>query len=154
MTLNAISTVLPTLHPAVVHLPIALLLTALVFDVGCLVIRRLIWLDRASAALTVLGTAGLLAAVVTGDHAAEAAASVTGPAAGLLTDHADLGAWFVAMLLRVYVWWLGCDDRRVHIGIYRLASLTVSLVAAWMLVVTATSGHALVFHHGVGVLLN
>lgn len=55
MDMNLISTIGAKLHPAMVHFPIGLLLAAALFDAGCLVFRRFLWLDRTAAALMTLG---------------------------------------------------------------------------------------------------
>ena len=52
----------PTLHAVVIHFPIALLTLAPFFDLGCLVFRSRVWLDRTAAALYVIGTIGAGAA--------------------------------------------------------------------------------------------
>ena len=151
-----ISSLVPTpLHPAVVHFPIALLLTAALFDAICLVFRRFLWLDRAAAALVILGGIGVGAAYLTGGRAAETAAPVMGVAQGVLADHQDLAlltlyASGVAIALRLFVSYLGRDDLEVHLGIFRLAALVLVFAAATLLVLTAFHGGQLVYDHGVG----
>jgi len=147
-----------TLHPAVVHFPIALLLAAAGFEASCLVFRRFLWLDRSAAALLILGSFGLGAAYLTGDRAAEAAAPVAGVAQGILADHQDLAlltlwACAAAVVLRLFVSWLGRDDLEVHLGIFRLAALVLVFVTAALVVLTAYHGGLLVFEHGIGVSL-
>ena len=159
MEMNFLSATWGTVHPAVVHFPIALLLTAALFDAGCLVFRRFLWLDRAAAALRTVGGIGLGAAYLTGERAAEAAAPVTGIAQGVLADHHDLAlltisSWGAALALRLFVSWLGRDDLEVQLGIFRLAALVLVFGAAALLVLTAFHGGQLVYDHGIGVILN
>jgi uncharacterized membrane protein len=147
---------LSSLHPALIHFPIGLLLTAAFFDAGCLVFRSHLWLDRTATSLMVLGTIGLGAAYLSGERAAEAAAPVTGAAQGVLADHEDLalltlGAWAAATALKLFVSWLGRHDLEVQLGIFRLAALVLVFGAAALLVLTAFYGGQLVFDHGVGV---
>ncbi len=156
MDLNLITTALSNPHPAVIHFPVALLLTAALFDAGCVILRRFLWLDRAATSLTVLGTIALGAAYLSGERAAEAAAPVVGIAQGVLADHQDLAllslyAWSAALVLRLYVTWIGRHDLEVQLGIFRLAALVLSLAAATLLVLTAYHGGQLVFDHGLGV---
>ncbi len=159
MDMSLVSTVRAMLHPAVVHFPIGLLLAAALFDAGCLVFRRFLWLDRTAAALMTLGGIGLGAAYLAGEKAVEAAAPVTGIAQGVLTDHQDLAlitliAWGAAIALRLFVSWLGRDDLEVQLGIFRLASLILVFAAAAMLILTAFYGSQLVYDHGVGVSMS
>ena len=146
------------LHPAVVHFPIALLLIAAGFDAACLVFRRYLWLDRTATALLTLGGIALGAAYLTGGRAAEAATPITGVAQGVLADHADLAlltlwATGAAVILRLFVTWLGRDDLEVNLGIFRLASLVVVFGAAAMVILTAYHGGQLDYDHGIGVSL-
>lgn len=147
---------LPNLHPAVVHFPVALLLTALVADVTCLVVRRWPWVDRAATALYVLGTTGAGAAYLTGKAAAEGMWNVPGEPQAVLADHENgalltLAAFAVVTVLRWTVSWLGRRDRRIQVGFFRLAALVAAGAAAVLLVQTARLGGELVFRHGLGV---
>jgi uncharacterized membrane protein len=143
-------------HPAVVHFPIALLVTGTAFDVGALVLRGRLWLDRTAAALITLGGGALGAAYLTGERAADAAAPVTGVAQGILADHEDLAmlslwVWGATVALRLFVSWLGRDDLEVQLGIFRLASLVLAFGGVFLVVVTAMHGGQLVYDYGVGV---
>lgn len=147
---------LPNLHPAVVHFPVALLLTALGFDVACLVVRRWPWVDRAATSLYVLGTAGAGAAYLSGDAAADGMWAVAGEAQAVLADHENgalltLGAFAVVAVLRWMVSWLGRRDRRIQVGFFRLVALVAAAAAAVLLVQTARLGGELVYTHGLGV---
>lgn len=148
-----------SIHPVVIHFPIALLITAALFDAVCLVFRGFLWLDRAAAALLTMGGIGLGVAYLTGGQAAEAAAPVTGIAQGVLADHEDLAlltliAAGVAVALRLFVVWLGRDDLEVQLGIFRLAALVLVFGTAALVVLTAFHGGQLVFDHGIGVSLS
>ena len=140
----------------VVHFPVALLLTSALFDAGCLVFRRFLWLDRTATAVMTLGGIGLGLAYLTGERAAESASPVAGAAQGVLADHEDLAlltliAWGAAIALRLFVSWIGRDDLEVQLGIFRLAELVLVFGAAALLVLTAFHGGQLVYDHGVGV---
>ncbi len=159
MDMSLVSAFGAKLHPALVHFPIGLLLSAALFDAGCLIFRRFLWIDRAATALMVLGGVGLGAAYLAGERAAAAAAPVTGIAQGVLADHQDLAllsliAWSAAIALRLFVSWLGRHDLEVQLGIFRLASLVLVFGGVFLLVMTAYHGGQLVYDHGVGVSLS
>lgn len=146
----------PNLHVVVVHFPIAFIALAPCLDVACLVFRDRTWLDRAAAAMYLLGTIGAGAAYLLGEKAAEAATSLTPAAESALADHEaqaviTLVVLAVATLLRLIVTWLGRDDRRIKVGIFRLLALPVGVAALAMLVLAADLGGTLVYRHGVGV---
>jgi uncharacterized membrane protein len=146
------------LHPAVVHFPIALLICAAALEAVCLVLRRFLWIDRAATALLTIGGATLGAAYLTGERAADAASPIVGVAQGILADHEDLALltlWVTAaaVILKVFVTWLGRDDLEVRLGIFRLISLVVVFGSAAMVILTAYHGGQLVYDHGVGVNL-
>ena len=148
----------PSLHVVVVHFPIAFIAFAPLFDLACLVFRDRVWLDRAAAAMYLLGTLGAGAAYLLGERAAEAVVSMTPAAESVLADHEaqaviTLSVLAVATLLRLVVTWLGRDDRRIKIGLFRLLALPAVLVALAMLALTADLGGQLVYRHGVGVAI-
>ena len=146
----------PSLHVLVIHFPIALLALAPLFDIGCMVLRDRVWLDRAAAALYVMGTIGAGAAYLTGDRAAAAVAELSPAAESALADHEDIAlltlmALAAVTLARVGVTWLARHDRRVTIGVFRLAAVPITITGLLMLAITADRGGRLVYHHGVGV---
>lgn len=147
---------LPNIHPAVVHFPIALLMTALVADICSLAWRRWTWIDRAGTALWILGVAGLGAAFLSGDAASDQMWQVQGQAQAVLADHEDLArlslfAFGGVAVLRLLVSWLSRSDKRVHVGFFRLVALAAALAAQLLLVATADRGGALVYRYGLGV---
>ena len=146
----------PSLHVMVVHFPIAFIAFAPLLDIACLVFRDRVWLDRAAAAMYLLGTLGAGAAYLLGEEAAEAIQTISPAAESVLADHEaqaviTLVVLAVATLIRLMVTWLGRDDRRIKIGIFRLLALPAAIAALAMLALTADLGGQLVYHHGVGV---
>jgi len=146
----------PSLHVVAVHFPIAFIAFAPLLDLACLVFRDRVWLDRAAAAMYLVGTLGAGAAYLFGERAAEAVVSISPAAESVLADHQaqaviTLSVLAVATLLRLMVTWLGRDDRRIKIGIFRLLALPAVLVALATLAITADLGGQLVYRHGVGV---
>jgi len=146
----------PSLHVMVVHFPIAFIAFAPLLDLACLVFRDRVWLDRAAAAMYLLGTLGAGAAYLLGEEAAEAIQTISPAAESVLADHEaqaviTLVVLALATLIRLMVTWLGRDDRRIKIGIFRLLALPAAIAALAMLALTADLGGQLVYHHGVGV---
>ncbi len=146
----------PSLHVMVVHFPIAFIAFAPLLDLACLFFRDRVWLDRAAAAMYLVGTLGAGAAYLLGEEAAEAVQSMTPATESVLADHEaqaviTLVVLATATLIRLIVTWLGRDDRRIKVGIFRLLALPAVIAALAMLALTADLGGQLVYRHGVGV---
>lgn len=147
----------PNPHAVVVHFPVALLLTATLLDLACLVARRAIWLDRAATTLYVLGTVAAGAAFLTGDAASEKLWDIPDDAArSAMASHEDLAlitlvAFAVITALRLLVSHLGRKDKRTAVGFFRLLTLGAALAAQLLLVTTAHLGGSLVYRHAVAV---
>ena len=147
---------IPSLHVLVVHFPIAFLFLAPFFDIGCLLFRRRVWLDRAATSLYVMGTIGAGGAYLSGERAAEMVAEFTPIAESAVADHENMAvltliALAVVSLVRLMVSWLAREDRRIHFGFFRLVALPIALVGLALLALTADAGGNLVYRHGVGV---
>lgn len=147
---------LPNLHAAVVHIPVALLPTALLLDFAALVFRRRVWLERAAALLYVLGTVGAGAAYLTGERASEEMWKFSGAAQTAMADHEKLGLLtltvFTAItLLRLMASWLARHDRSVPLGMFRLLAVFAATAGMLLLFLTADHGGSLVYRHGMGV---
>ncbi|PWB67406.1 MAG: hypothetical protein C3F15_17975 [Holophagae bacterium] len=145
----------PNLHALAVHFPVALLLVALLLDLGCLLVRGKVWLDRSATTLYVIGTAAAAAAFVTGRLAAKGATGLPADAGAVLADHGDLGlltliAYGLVTGLRAIVSWLGREDWRIKVGFFRLLALLASASALVLLMLTVDRGAELVYQHGVG----
>ncbi|MCG6962825.1 MAG: hypothetical protein LJE95_06080 [Acidobacteria bacterium] len=150
-------TALPNLHPALVHFPIALLMTAFAVDVACLVLRRQRWLDRTATLLYVLGAIAAGATYLAGQKAAESLVNVPSSAQPAIYDHEDaafltLVFFAVVALFRLLVWY---RDRRAMgwtpLGPFRLLVLAAALVGQFLIARTADKGGALVYRDGVAV---
>ena len=147
---------IPSLHVLVVHFPIALICLAPLFDVACLFMRSRMWLDRCATTMYVIGTVGAGAAYLSGRQAASALSEIS-PAAEIdLADHAStamlaLIAFAVVTVVRLWVSWLARNDRRISLGIFRLAAIPIAVAALALLALTADRGGKLVYGHGLGV---
>ena len=147
---------LPNLHPVLVHFPIALLATALLFDLACFVLRRWVWLDRAAVSLYGLGVLGAGAAVWAGKHAAAQVGPVSPEIERLIADHGDWAfltviAFVGTTLLRFEVAWRDRQEPSLRRGRLRLMALVLAIGGQWVLLQTADRGARLVYRHGVAV---
>ena len=146
----------PSLHVMVIHFPIALICLAPLFDLGCLILRDQVWLDRVASLLYVTGTLGAGAAYLSGERAAKALAEISPAAESALADHQSsalitLIALAIVSLFRLWVSWLSRADRRISLGFFRLAAIPLALAALALLALTADRGGSLVYGHGLGV---
>jgi len=147
---------IPNLHPLLVHYPIALFLAALLFDVACIVMRRLVWLDRAAVALYGLGILGAGAAVAAGKFAADQYLSVSSEAKTSIDEHGDWAFFLLIVfiglaLLRFEVLWRARQEPVLRVTRLRLLALILAVGGQWLLLETGKRGAALVYRHGVGV---
>ncbi len=126
------------------------------FDLGCLILRGQVWLDRTATLLYVLGTLGAGAAYLAGERAAKALSDLSPAAESALANHESsamitLIALAIVSLFRLWVSWLSRDDSRISIGVFRLAAIPLALAGLALLAVTADRGGSLVYGHGLGV---
>ena len=146
----------PSLHVMVIHFPIALICLAPLFDLGCLILRDQVWLDRVASLLYVTGTLGAGAAYLSGERAAKALAEISPAAESALADHQSsalitLIALAIVSLFRLWVSWLSRADSRISLGFFRLAAIPLALAGLALLAFTADRGGSLVYGHGLGV---
>ena len=141
----------PNPHALIVHLPIGLLVTAVVADLVAMLRRDPSTIMRVSTGLYLAGTVTLVAAFLTGRSAAPAVYT-PGMAQAVVARHWDWALWCV--------WYFGLlSAGRVGLGLAAGASRRSSAVAlavaglAGLVLLTNTAelGGRLVYQHGVGV---
>lgn len=139
----------PNIHPLIIHFPIAVLTTAVLFDFIYQIWDRN-WLSKSSLALYLLGTLSSLAAFLTGKLAAD---SVNMPMQAELTvsNHSDMAQYtliFFALysLIRILFWWKSKLAKLV-----KIAFLIFALLGLLLLFKTADLGGKLVYKYGVGI---
>lgn len=150
-------TSLPNIHPALVHFPIALAFTALLFELLSLIMPRRKWLENSVAVLYALAATGALAAYFAGREAAEGLKTISAEAEMVLVRHADLALWTTvvlvcAALLRTLAVTLKARNPEKRTGVLRILALLVMIGGAGLVALTADLGGALVFRHGVAVV--
>lgn len=135
-----------SVHPIVVHFPIALLLTALGLDALALVLRREA-LHRVALWNLVLGTVGAAATVLTGLQA-ERVAKHTFEIHQVMELHKRLGLSTLALAVALSAWRL---IARHHLALRgRLALLLAGTLLAGAVIGTGYLGGRLVYEFGVG----
>jgi len=139
----------PNIHPLIIHFPIAVLTTAVLFDFIYQIWDRN-WLSKSSLALYLLGALSSLAAFLTGILAAD---SVNMPMQAELTvsNHSDMAQYtliFFALysLIRILFWWKSKLAKLVKIAFFIFA-----LLGLLLLFKTADLGGKLVYKYGVGI---
>ena len=135
-----------SIHPALVHFPIALLVTAFLFETLALAMRRPAW-HRISLWNLGLGTLGAGVAVLTG-RMAETVAKHSPEIEKVLEQHERLGYLVLGLALALVGWRL---IRRDRLGPRSRWAVWVLLAALCVLVgTTAHLGGRLVYEFGVG----
>ena len=137
------------LHPMIVHFPIALLITSVLFDAASHLFKRDSLRDGAMW-LLILGLLGGLGAAISGDWAEEAAEKA-GIAESLIETHESLafitmGLFGVLLLWRLFL-------RNQFTGRLLAIYLLVAAIGVGTLSATGYYGGDLVYEHGAGVNL-
>ena len=133
------------LHPIIVHFPIALLITAILFEVLELVLKQ-DFLRKASTWLLGLGFLGGLVATATGVLAEEAAEDSGVPESAIELHESLAFATLGAFALMIAIRWL---QRKRNIPHNVL--LAVGLIGVALLGLTGYFGGDLVYRYGAGV---
>ncbi len=135
------------LHPMLVHFPIALLITSVLFDAVGAMWKRETFREGALW-LLVLGLAGGVAAAVAGDMAEEMAEKA-GIAESLIETHETLAFATLGLFGLLMVWrlWLRNHFTRSTMTAYFLAAA----IGLGLLSATGHFGGDLVYEHGAGV---
>ncbi|HEX6982467.1 MAG TPA: DUF2231 domain-containing protein [Balneolaceae bacterium] len=144
----------PSVHPMLVHFPLAILAVAILFDFISFFLpkEQKWWTEEATAFLYGIGAVAAVGVYFTGKAAAN---SVFLPAEAqtVLNTHADWAWWTVWFygiyaLARILATWKvpAKHHRKLHLGFFAL-----SFIGLFLLFQTGDNGAKMVFKHGVGV---
>ena len=143
-----------SIHPLVVHFPIALFATAVVCDSIYLLLYPRAWLDRASLLMYLFASVGAVLAAVTGKIAQQKIVGLEPQVMLEVMQHGDWAfgtviAFVLVTCLRFDIHW---QAHRKSGSSRRILVMLVAGVALVLLWQTATTGGFLVFHRGVGII--
>ena len=140
-------------HPQIVHMPIALLVFSLLFDlVGRATDSD--WWRKASLAMLVIAVLGCVAAVLTGEQVSEKAEGRQGISEAVVDSHGDMGkiaAWLAGGALAARLVENGVGPVRGLVGV---VALLLQLGAAVAVGIAGHRGGQLVYEHGAGVSID
>ena len=137
----------PRVHALVVSFPVALLTTAVFFELAALVLKK-DGLRRTGFALLLVGTVSAGVAVLIGLQAEDVIQH--GPAIHrLMEEHEEL-AYFTLGIFGVVALWRLVRERKMGGG-ERIAAFVLSLAGLGFLVDTGHHGGKMVFEHAAGV---
>lgn len=147
---------LPNLHPAIVHFPIALALTALALRTVHLIRPRWEQVEITATRLTLFAALGACAAWLAGRQAVGTLGPLPAVAEQTLSRHADLGGWTtIALWLAVMVSLVAARRQSTMSArgrvLWRGGQFLMLLTATGVLSITADLGGRLVYTHGVAV---
>jgi uncharacterized membrane protein len=140
----------PNIHPLVVHFPIALLVTAVLFDAARLFFKKVHWLQKVVLALYATGSVGLIAAFWSGRRAVEAV-SVTGDAIPVVNSHEDWALYTMIYFLVFTAIRFITSWKEMEKGFIQPLLVLIAFGGTGMLWYTGELGAKLVYKHGVGV---
>ena len=140
---------LSSIHPKVIHFPIALLLCYFLFELLGILLKK-DFLSKAAHLLLFLGVLGALAAVLTGREAEDAFEYWNKITGGLLEEHemyANLTLWYFTGLLALRS---VIAFKHNFVGIVRYVVLVLAVVGIYFIYQTGEYGGKMVYEHGVG----
>ena len=140
---------MPNVHPMLVHLPIAILLVAYIFDQLSTILKKE-ELERVGWWTQLAGAVGLAATVVSG-LLAEASIVIPEAAHEYLEIHEQLAFVAAGTFVTLFLWRISCKTklpsryRVVYLGLFA-GGVIVIWIGAWF-------GGEMVYRYGVGVSL-
>ena len=141
---------LSNLHPQIVHFPIAILILYAVFELIGIILKR-DSLQKTAHLLLAIGVLTAIAAVLTGNQAAELVKlKVSTNFESLIEEHetfATITLWyfFATLVLRTYL-----ILKQKFSGVYKYLFIPIVLVGIYFIYQTGNHGGKLVYKYGIG----
>lgn len=140
----------PNLHPLIIHFPIVLLIAAVLFDTAGLFMKNNNWLQKASLILYIFGTVGALAALLSGEAAAESL-QIPSAAAPHVEHHEEwaettLYFFIIYTAARLLIFFFMKSLRKAFLVI----AVLIGYVGLYFLYETGDHGAELVYGYGLG----
>ncbi|RPI72813.1 MAG: DUF2231 domain-containing protein [Ignavibacteriales bacterium] len=136
-------------HPRVVHFPIALLLTYVLFEsLGAITKKE--FLLKGAHLILLLGVIGAFAAVQTGERAEDAFEYWNKEASALMEIHeqyANITIWYFAVLLVIRTFLV---FKKKFTNVFKYAFMVLAIVGAYFIYQTGDHGGRMVYEHGIG----
>jgi uncharacterized membrane protein len=136
-------------HPRVVHFPIALLLTYVLFEVLGAVTKRDFLLKSAHLIL-LLGVIAAFVAAQTGERAEMAFDYWNKEASALMEVHeqyANITVWYFTALLVIRTFLV---FKKKFTNVFRYSFMVLALIGAYFVYQTGDHGGRMVYEHGIG----
>lgn len=148
---------LGSLHPKIIHFPIALFIVYTFLETVGLIFKKAVF-TKAAFIILILGIVGAFAAVLTGNQAEEIWKGWSSSSKSLLEEHetfATITLWYffvVAILRTMFV--INVEIRNKfheHASKLKMGFVVLALVGCYFVYQTGEHGGKLVYKHGVGV---
>jgi len=136
-------------HPQIVHFPIALLLCAMLSELISYKMQREFW-EKVTLFLMGLGVVSALAAVLSGDAAADKVEKAAGIAA-LISQHRQAALWVLGLFSIIWIIKVVLYHFRIDRLQYRLILTLLMVLGAFQIYQAGHFGGNLVYRHGIGV---
>ena len=136
-------------HPRVVHFPIALLLTYVLFETLGAITKK-DFLLKAAHLILLLGVIGAFAAVQTGERAEMAFDFWNKEASALMEQHeqyANITIWYFTALLVIRTFLV---FKKKFTNVFKYSFVVLALIGAFFVFKTGDLGGRLVYEHGIG----
>ena len=141
----------PSIHPMLVHFPIAIFLLAVLLDVASYFLPKTWWDEKKNLLLYGIATVSGVVTYFSGKSAADNV-FLEAEAQSVLTEHADwaeVTLWFLLLYFAVrtgiYFW------KKAEVMIIQVVLTLLSLIGVFLIFETAEYGGQMVFGHAVGV---
>ncbi len=136
-------------HPKVVHFPIALLLTYILFE-GLGAITKKEFLLKGAHLLLLLGVVAAFVAIQTGERAEMAFDYWNKEASALMEEHemyANITIWYFTALLVLRTFLV---FKKKFTDVFKYSFVVLALIGGYFVYQTGDHGGRMVFEHGIG----